>query len=698
MAKSKITKDFDFKSKLRAMSNGGEVSNPRAPYAQGGLISPVKEGYADGGLLSTYAENKAIPEVQQAMGLRRTLQAREQVLADPEANATRLPVRQIPSINPVLTNADYAVMRKGPTGGELPSFSGAFKDRYGMGPSGYADGGAVSGQMTDIFTKRTKMLDDPAAPLPVAAPASPAPAALPSVPTLTNQELTSLGKGPTGTAPPTFMGAVKDRFGMGPSGYRGGGKVAGPGGPTDDKVPAMLSDGEYVLPAKTVKHVGVDKLDKLVMKTNHKAPVHLQKKQGLRKFEAGGMFNDKRHLFGDISRDVNGPGGPWVAKLGKAVYEHATLPSFADPSPVQVPPDMAPLKPTVIDAKPLPGQQGTGKTMTTNIADTSGGFEKAIDDSYKVAADRAQAPAAPGLTPQNLRRFNSFQQVQNPLAGVQGSSFLGSLFMGAINRGTELAKASNNRTELANAEAQSRAIAAENAAKNTRYGTQMQGYGTDVQQRGQDITSGLRSKELGIQDRYQTGQLENQRAQRAFQQFQYQREQQEKAQTDLDARATQQASTLGPDGKVVTDPVLARRYKDFTQSSFPAATSGVADPNLRSQARTNSGANFELAQQGTQDNVNWLGKAAQAFGTLARREDYPQAVQMPMSGAPAGPATIAERFMNKHIPFFGSNVVRNEQGVPFQVGANTDLDRAKQRAVVGYEAGGYVKKRGLRRG
>ena len=32
-----------------------------------------------------------------------------------------------------------------------------------------------------------------------------------------------------------------------------GGKVSGPGGPREDKVPAWLSDGEYVLPAKTVK-------------------------------------------------------------------------------------------------------------------------------------------------------------------------------------------------------------------------------------------------------------------------------------------------------------------------------------------------------------------------------------------------------------------------------------------------------------
>jgi hypothetical protein len=46
------------------------------------------------------------------------------------------------------------------------------------------------------------------------------------------------------------------------------GMIHGAGGPRADKVPAMLSDGEYVLPAKTVAHVGKHNLDALVEKTN----------------------------------------------------------------------------------------------------------------------------------------------------------------------------------------------------------------------------------------------------------------------------------------------------------------------------------------------------------------------------------------------------------------------------------------------
>lgn len=44
---------------------------------------------------------------------------------------------------------------------------------------------------------------------------------------------------------------------------RGGGKVSGPGGPKDDRVPALLSDGEFVLPVGTVKKYGLAKLEKM---------------------------------------------------------------------------------------------------------------------------------------------------------------------------------------------------------------------------------------------------------------------------------------------------------------------------------------------------------------------------------------------------------------------------------------------------
>jgi hypothetical protein len=61
--------------------------------------------------------------------------------------------------------------------------------------------------------------------------------------------------------------------------HRGHGGVRGPGGPVDDKVPAMLSNGEYVLPADTVKAIGKKKLDQLVKSTH--TPASVQRRRAI---------------------------------------------------------------------------------------------------------------------------------------------------------------------------------------------------------------------------------------------------------------------------------------------------------------------------------------------------------------------------------------------------------------------------------
>lgn len=43
--------------------------------------------------------------------------------------------------------------------------------------------------------------------------------------------------------------------------YATGGYVSGPGGPTDDKIPALLSDGEYIIKASSVNQYGTELLD-----------------------------------------------------------------------------------------------------------------------------------------------------------------------------------------------------------------------------------------------------------------------------------------------------------------------------------------------------------------------------------------------------------------------------------------------------
>jgi len=45
--------------------------------------------------------------------------------------------------------------------------------------------------------------------------------------------------------------------------YAKGGYVSGPGGPTEDKIPALLSDGEYVIKASSVSQYGTELLDQI---------------------------------------------------------------------------------------------------------------------------------------------------------------------------------------------------------------------------------------------------------------------------------------------------------------------------------------------------------------------------------------------------------------------------------------------------
>lgn len=72
-------------------------------------------------------------------------------------------------------------------------------------------------------------------------------------------------------------GSTGARLGTRLFGLKDGGKVEGPGGPRDDRVPAMLSDGEFVLNEGAVKHFGLAKLNKM-----NQIGLDNQKARGLR--------------------------------------------------------------------------------------------------------------------------------------------------------------------------------------------------------------------------------------------------------------------------------------------------------------------------------------------------------------------------------------------------------------------------------
>lgn len=90
--------------------------------------------------------------------------------------------------------------------------------------------------------------------------------------------------GGIGSAAGTVAGALimaADGGSMKKGIHAGPGPVDGPGGPVDDKVPAMLSNGEYVIPADVVEKKGVKFFDEMVSK--HHTPAAEQRKQMARK-------------------------------------------------------------------------------------------------------------------------------------------------------------------------------------------------------------------------------------------------------------------------------------------------------------------------------------------------------------------------------------------------------------------------------
>jgi hypothetical protein len=65
---------------------------------------------------------------------------------------------------------------------------------------------------------------------------------------------------------PKMLVATQPNMVGGTEEFTGEGEVEGPGTGTSDSVPAMLSDGEFVITAKAVKQIGVDKLRKMMKK------------------------------------------------------------------------------------------------------------------------------------------------------------------------------------------------------------------------------------------------------------------------------------------------------------------------------------------------------------------------------------------------------------------------------------------------
>lgn len=129
----------------------------------------------------------------------------------------------------------------------LGAAMGAIGNAAGMyfgKPPGKADGGLVTkyadGGMVGCYADGGEVMDNAYDPT-----------------TLAEQQVNAVlglkSGGPVARPPKVRPGATT----------RKGGKVSGPGGPKDDRVPALLSDGEFVMPVGSVKKYGLDKLEKM---------------------------------------------------------------------------------------------------------------------------------------------------------------------------------------------------------------------------------------------------------------------------------------------------------------------------------------------------------------------------------------------------------------------------------------------------
>lgn len=246
MKKSKMSKDFSTKKSL--------MDGMKCPLCGG--MHP--KGMCSGGAVKKYADGGPAYDLKFV-----PLEMRKKMLDNELGTMPAAPKAPDPSQVPVRRLAPEAA---------TPSTQPSDEDfrRVGMEPNkgflrtllGFEDGGMVAKGAAAI-KQRHQLLNNelaaaptmpkPAAPAAAApaAPAAPKPAAKP-----TDADFAAVGMAPR-------KGFIRSLLGM-----ASGGEVDGPGGPRDDKIPAMLSDGEYVLPADTVKKVGVENLDKLRMATH----------------------------------------------------------------------------------------------------------------------------------------------------------------------------------------------------------------------------------------------------------------------------------------------------------------------------------------------------------------------------------------------------------------------------------------------
>jgi hypothetical protein len=147
---------------------------------------------------------------------------------------------------------------------------------------------------------------------------------------------------PAHTVTPTeVIGMAKAKFSQlrKAVGLANGGRVEGEGGPTDDKIDAKLSNGEFVLPADTVEHLGVENLEALVART-HKPTGKSALRDGMPHLADGAFIPDIETRGSDFRPPRMDP----LEEMKRRVAARTANPSGGVPRPVPaaVPPAATP--------------------------------------------------------------------------------------------------------------------------------------------------------------------------------------------------------------------------------------------------------------------------------------------------------------------------------------------------------------------
>jgi hypothetical protein len=195
-----------------------------------------------------------------------------------------------------------------------------------------------------------------------------------------------------------------------------GGKVLGAGTSTSDSIPALLSNGEYVIKASAVRDIGVETLNKLNNQSNNFVQ---EFKDGLPAFRAGGLTSAQlRALKGGVStsppRPRPAPPPPPRPAPRVNTTTLAGVRKASTPPPPPPPPRPKPKSPPPPPPRPV-------------VRQTADQLERQANQSSAAAAAVRDMVAGRGLTSQQAALINAPKSTISAASNRAGNQIINDL-------------------------------------------------------------------------------------------------------------------------------------------------------------------------------------------------------------------------------------------------------------------------------